>query len=185
MQNGEGRMLDETLSLDVIQGDQLTELDRAAIIDLCSQAYSGDYAPYLKIFVDPVHVLARLDGMLVSHALWITRWLQVNGDLMLRTAYVEAVATEEAYRERGLATRVMERLAAEIVDFDIGALCPAETSLYARLGWEFWQGPLFTRAADGLVPNPDEAVMILRLPNTPELDLSLSLSVEWREGEVW
>ena len=80
----------------------------------------------------------------------------------------------------------MERLVAEVGDYDIAALSPAETTLYTRLGWEFWQGPLFHRKDGELIPDPDdEAVMILRLPKTPTLDLSLPISIEWREGEVW
>ena len=179
-------MMNEDFTIEVIAGNQLNEIDRAAIIDLCSRAYEEDYTPYMAIFANPVHVLARLDGKLVSHALWITRWLQVDQSALLRAAYVEAVATEEAYRGRGLATVVMQQLAENIVDYEIGALSPAETSLYARLGWEFWQGPLFHRKDGVLIPDPpDEAVMILRLPKTPELEFSLLLSIEWREGEVW
>ncbi len=178
--------MDDGLILEVIPGNQLSVVDRAAIVDLCSRAYQEDYEPYMKTFRDPVHLLGWLAGELVSHALWITRWLQIQGGPLWRTAYVEAVATAEACRGRGFASAVMQRLAREIVAFDIGALSPADTTLYARLGWEYWQGPLFTRTAAGWQPDPpDERVMILRLPNTPALDLHAPLSVEWREGEVW
>jgi hypothetical protein len=34
-------------------------------------------------------------------------------------------------------------------------------------------------------PEDAEEVMIYRLPRTPTLDLTLSLSAEWREGELW
>jgi len=177
--------MNEKLVLEIIPKNQLSATDTAAIVDLCSQAYEEDYAPYMQTFVDPVHVLARLDGKLVSHALWITRWLQVGDGPLLRTAYVEGVATAGSFRGLGFATAVMKRLAIEIADFEIGALSPADTSLYTRLGWEFWQGPLFHRKAGRLIPDLDEAVMILRLPKTPNLDLSLPISVEWREGEIW
>jgi aminoglycoside 2'-N-acetyltransferase I len=56
---------------------------------------------------------------------------------------------------------------------------------YARLGWELWRGPLFVRTDAGLMPTPDEEVMILRLPRTTPLDLDSPLSAEWREGELW
>jgi GNAT superfamily N-acetyltransferase len=177
--------MSDKLVLKIIPKDQLSDADTAAIIDLCSLAFEEDYTPYMQTFVDPMHVLARLDGKLVSHALWITRWLQVSDGPLLRTAYVEGVATADSFRRQGLATAVMEHLAQEIADFEIGALSPADTSLYARLGWEFWQGPLFHRKAGRLVPDPDEAVMILRLPKTPNLDLAFPVSVEWREGEIW
>jgi hypothetical protein len=35
------------------------------------------------------------------------------------------------------------------------------------------------------VPTPEERVMILRLPGTPVLDDTQTLSVEWRPGEAW
>jgi aminoglycoside 2'-N-acetyltransferase I len=95
------------------------------------------------------------------------------------------MATEEAYRGRGLATAVMRRVAAEIRAFELGGLSPGQPGLYARLGWELWRGPLFIRTADGLLPTPGERVMVLRLPNTPLLDLDAPLSAEWREGELW
>lgn len=57
--------------------------------------------------------------------------------------------------------------------------------MLARLGWETWRGPLFIRTADGLLPTPDEDVMIRRLPRTPALDVTQSLSAEWRQGELW
>jgi aminoglycoside 2'-N-acetyltransferase I len=98
---------------------------------------------------------------------------------------VEAVATADAYRGRGYATAVMQRLGQEIIDFELGGLSPAEQGLYLRLGWELWRGPLFIRTAAELVPTPDEVVMVLRLPNTPSLDLDAALSAEWREGELW
>jgi aminoglycoside 2'-N-acetyltransferase I len=175
----------QKLDLEVIPKDQLSEADYAAILTLCSQAFEEDYGPYMETFSDSVHVLARQNGVLASHALWVTRWLQVGDDPLLHTAYVEGVATAGSYREQGFATAVMERLAEEITAFDIGALSPAGTTLYTRLGWEFWQGSLFHRKGGEVIPDPDEVCMILRLPKTPDLDLTLPLSVEWREGEIW
>ena len=110
----------------------------------------------------------------------------------MRTAYVEGVATEEAYRNRGFATAIMKRVAKEIQDFDLAGLSPFSVTYYERLGWELWRGPLFIRTDDGLLPSPeDEEVMILRLPSDvirphiPDLDLDAPLSAEWREGELW
>ena len=173
------------LDLLVVAGRSLRKDDYAAVLDLCSLAFEEDYEPYLQTFDDPVHVLGTINGKLVSHALWITRWLEVEDGPLLRTAYVEGVATDAQFRGRGYATAVMQRLMAEIQDYDIGGLSPADTTLYSRLGWEFWQGPLFTRVKNGWQPDPEERVMILRLPATPDLDLHLPLSIEWREEEVW
>jgi aminoglycoside 2'-N-acetyltransferase I len=80
----------------------------------------------------------------------------------------------------------MKRLAQEIRAYDLGGLSPFSVAYYARLGWELWRGPLFIRTDDGLLPTLEaEDVMILRLPNTPDLDLDAPLSAEWREGELW
>jgi aminoglycoside 2'-N-acetyltransferase I len=155
------------------------------IISLCSRAFEEDFTLYLQVFDDPIHILCKYEGKLVSHVLWITRWLHVEDLPLLRTAYVEGVATEEAYRRKGYATSIMQRLTDEIQDYDIAALSPADTTLYARLGWEYWQGPLYARKDGGLVLVPDETAMILRTSKTPDLDIHKPISIEWREGEVW
>ncbi len=175
----------ESATLHVIHTHDLGSHDRAAILTLCTRAYDVDSADDFVNFPDATHVLARINTHIVSHALWVTRWLQIETAPLLRTAYVEAVATEPVYQGQGLATSVMRRLQESIVDCDIGALSPARYGLYTRLGWEVWRGPLFTRTDHGLVATPDEEVMIFRLPRTPALDLDARLSVEWRSGEVW
>ncbi len=127
----------------------------------------------------------RYRRQLVAHALWVTRWLQCSSLQPWRTAYVEAVATDERYRNQGLATLVMRRLTEEIKDFDIGALSPSSYDFYTRLGWIAWRGPLSVRRVDELVPTPNDTVMVLPLPKTPKLDIDAPLSVEWRDGELW
>ena len=95
------------------------------------------------------------------------------------------MATEPEHQRRGFAAEVMKRLGEAITDFELGALCPAEASLYARLVWKFWRGPLYIRTSGKLLPTPDERVMVFRLPKTPHLNLDTSLSAEWRPGELW
>jgi aminoglycoside 2'-N-acetyltransferase I len=103
----------------------------------------------------------------------------------MRTAYIEGVATDEPYRKLGFASEVMKRLAQEITYFEIAGLCTGVPDLYSRLGWRIWTGPLFNRKGGELIPTSGGPVMILILSNTPEIDLSAPLSIEWREGEVW
>jgi len=103
-----------------------------------SSAYNEDMAPLLSTFADAVHVLGFANDLLVSHALWVTRFLQIGQRPPLRTAYVEAVATAPEWRKRGFAAAIMSRLASEIHDFDLAALSPFDTRYYARLGWEVW-----------------------------------------------
>lgn len=174
------------LGIEVVPGSALSDLDRRQIVAFCTRAYDEDMAPVFRSFADPTHVLGFRAGALASHALWVTRVLQAGDLPPLRTAYVEAVATDPAWRRRGFAAAVMRRLAAEVRDFDLAALSPFDEGYYARLGWETWRGPLFARTGEGLEPSPpDETVMILRLPKTPALDLTGPLSAEWREGDVW
>ena len=181
----QSNMVNQQPIIQVQKGKDLLAKQLADIYSLCSQAYEVDFKPILDSFPDPTHILIYLDKILVSHALWITRWLQVDHSLMLRTAYVEAVATHPDYQKHGLGTMAMRAVQAEIQDFDLGALSPSDDRWYARLGWERWQGPLFIRKKGKLLPTPGEDVMILRLPCTPKLDLQVTLSAEWRQGELW
>ena len=131
------------------------------------------------------HLLGRSDGALVSHLMWITRWLQPAGLAPLRTAYVEIVATHPAHQRRGHASRLLEHFVPRVADYEFAALCPATEGLYRRLGWRFWEDPRFTRKDGHAVPTPDERVMVLAGPLCPVLDFGAALSVEWRPGEVW
>jgi aminoglycoside 2'-N-acetyltransferase I len=177
--------METELRLEIIHADHLTAQQLADIHALCNRAYEEDLTSLFDTFIDVTHVLGYLGRSIVSHAMWVTRWLQPADGPFLRTAYVEMVATEPHFQRRSFATAVMKRLADAISDFDLGGLSPAEPELYAKLGWVFWSGPLFIRTLEGLLPTPDERVMILRLPKTPYLNLDLPLSAEWREGEVW
>ena len=177
--------MDEKLNVEVLHADQLAPAHLAEIHALCNRAYDEDLGPLFQTFTDATHVIGWWDSAIVSHAMWVTRWLQPGDRSPLRAAYVEMVATEPQFQRRGFAAAVMRELANAIRDYDLGGLCPAEPGLYRRLGWVFWQGPLFIRTPNGLLSTPEEQVMVLRLPKTPPLDLALPLSAEWRDGELW
>jgi aminoglycoside 2'-N-acetyltransferase I len=176
---------DDSLTLYTIPVDALTAEQRQAVITLCTLAYGEDFSDFFAACPATTHVLAYRENQLVSHAAWVTRWLQPAGWPELRTAYVEAVATHPDHQGRGYASTVLRHLATQILDFDLCGLSPSDPAFYARLGWELWQGPLAIRQADGLLPTPGERVMILRLPRTPPLDLTAQLTAEWRVGELW
>jgi aminoglycoside 2'-N-acetyltransferase I len=169
----------------LVRAADLSADERADLLALCSRAFHCDYGVIYRTFVDPTHLLGYAGRTLVCHALWITRWLQTSTSPLLRTAFVEAVATEPAWQGRGYATQVMQRLHAAIGDFDLGALSTGIHGFYRRLGWETWHGPLFIRTNGDLLATPEDTVMILRLPRTPSLDLGEPLTAEWREGELW
>ena len=180
--------MEENLHVDVLHAGQLTSEQMAEIHALCRRAYAiydVDVEPLFQTFTDTTHVIGWWGSAIVSHAMWVTRWLQPGKQPPLRTAYVEMVATEPQFQGRSFATAVMHRLAGAIHDFELGGLSPAEPMLYTNLGWVYWQGPLFIRTQDGLISTPDGSLMILRLPKTPSLDLTIPMSAEWREGELW
>lgn len=174
---------------EVRRGSGLSVNEQAAILSLCTDAYEEDFRPFLALFTEPIHVLAWQEETLVSHLLWITRWLQIDDGPLLCTAYIEAVATDIEFRNRGLASEAM-RMAVETIvqdtSYDIASLSPSDAGFYERLGWEQWRGPLLARTEIGLSAMPeDEETMIYRLPTTPELDLTCPISIEWRALEVW
>jgi aminoglycoside 2'-N-acetyltransferase I len=179
--------MDESgLSIECISSNELAGQDYAAIVAMCELAYEEPLAGLFDAYGPAQHLIGRQDGRIVSHVMWVTRWLQPDGLPPLRTAYIEMVASHPAYQSLGYATRLMAQVPRRLTsDFQLAALCPAETTLYRRLGWTFWRGPLFIRRAESLLPTPEEEVMILPLPGTPRLDLDAALSAEWREGELW
>ena len=177
--------MEDQLQLKVVNSESLSEADRNKIISLCNRAYEEDLEPLFNTFRTATHVLGYYGQSLVSHAMWVDRWLQAGNNQPMCTAYIEMVATEKIYRRRGLATAIMQRVADEIQDFDLAALSPFSVAYYERLDWQLWPGPLFIRTDSGVIPTPEEEVMILRLPRTPNLNINDPLSAEWREGELW
>ena len=163
----------------------LSAAERDEILSLCAAAFDEDVGRMIALLPGSTHVLARLDGRLVGHACWVTRWLQPDGLPLLRTAYVEAVAVHPDHQRRGIGGHVMHQLAAQVQDYDLVALSPAVKPFYMRLGWEPWAGPTAIRTDACSLPTPDEEIMILRTRRTPPLDLNARISAEWREGELW
>jgi aminoglycoside 2'-N-acetyltransferase I len=175
------------LDIQVKAAQDLSTTEYAEIVALTSRAFKRDYTPYLEMFSHSTHVLGRHQGKIVSHVLWITRWLQIWNGPLLKTAYIEGMATDLQYRNRGFASQLMQRAVAEVQDYDIAALSTGSHGFYERLGWRRWEGPLYTRKEKELIAMPEErgCVMVHSLPKTPLLDFTAPLSVEWREIEPW
>jgi aminoglycoside 2'-N-acetyltransferase I len=167
------------------------ELDadtRAEIIRLCVAAHQEPDFERLFTYIPSGgrHFMAYRDGELLSHAVVTTRWLHVEGQGRLRTAYVDAVATLPAYQRRGYGTAVLQLLARSVDDYDVGGLQSDRPEFYERLGWELWRGRLAVQSQEGTIPTPDQrGIMILRLPGTPALDLDGELTVESDGGRLW
>jgi aminoglycoside 2'-N-acetyltransferase I len=177
----------EKLYIEVKLDKTLTNKEYAEIIALTTQAFERDYTPYMEMFTNPTHILGRLNGKLVSYVAFITRWLQMGNKPLMRAAYIEGLAADLEYRNKGFASQIMNRAAAEIQDFDIAALSTGSHGFYERLGWKIWEGPLYARKEIELIAMPEEqgCVMVYALPKTPPLDITAPLSIEWRALEPW
>jgi aminoglycoside 2'-N-acetyltransferase I len=81
----------------------------------------------------------------------------------------------------------MHRLAVDIDGtYVIACLETEREQFYERLGWETWRGPLGGRSEHGLIPTPyQRGIMILRLSQTPVLDLDATLTIECQAGRIW
>ena len=94
-------------------------------------------------------------------------------ELVLRTGYVEDVATRVDMRGHGLATALMRELMTWLrsaPDLELAALSTGSHRFYESFGWERWRGPSAVTEPNGSrTPTPDEdgGIMIARLPRTP------------------
>jgi aminoglycoside 2'-N-acetyltransferase I len=179
--------MNETITVTSARTEELSADTRAAIIHVCRTAFQED--DFLRLFSyipsGGTHVLAYHEQELVGHAVATTRWLQPEGLPLLRTAYIDAVATLSAYQGQGIGSRVMRHLATVIAEYEIACLETDRMSFYGRVGWEAWRGPLAGRKADELVPTLEQkGIMILRLERTPPLDVDGLLIINY-DGRMW
>ena len=180
-------------TLRTVTTDELTTAEVARLRELMRDAFAGDEHGGFseedwQHALGGTHFLLESDGMIVSHASVVARELHVDG-VPLRTAYVEAVATDPVRQRQGLGTQVM-RSVGDFIDggeWQVAALGTGSQAFYERLGWSVWRGPSFVRTADGDVATPDEDgyIMVRRTPLTPELRRDAPISCEWRPGDVW
>jgi aminoglycoside 2'-N-acetyltransferase I len=114
----------------------------------------------------------------------------LHGGRALRTGYVEAVAVREDRRGQGHGAAVMAAVEHVVRGaYDLGALASSEeaTGFYAARGWQLWRGPTSALTPrDGITATPDVDgwIYVLPLP-AASLDLSGTLTCDWRDGDVW
>jgi aminoglycoside 2'-N-acetyltransferase I len=178
-----------TTSLDirVRRTRQLDAALRATIVELCTEAHGKDFSRlFFYLPTDGMHFIAYRGDQIISHAVVTTRWVQPERLPVLRTAYVDAVATLPAYQRRGYGSAIMRELTAHITDYDLACLETDRVTFHERLGWQRWRGPRAGRSGAELIPTPDhQNIMILRLANTPPLDLDRMLTIEAQAGRIW
>jgi len=174
-------------------GEDFAAEDLSTLLAWLETAYEdGPWRPehWDDLGPGPHLVIEDEDGALLAHA--CIAWVHVQaGDLSLRAAYVEDVATRADLRGRGLGTALLEAADPLIRQgSDLGLLATGSIGFYARHGWVPWRGPLSVREADGsLTPTPEEggSVMALLHEGTPAgIDLDAPLVRPRRDpDEAW
>lgn len=164
------------------------ELDR--LRTFLDEAYGGDFAEEdWSHTLGGLHVLVYAGTELVGHASVVQRQL-LHGQRPIRTGYVEALAVRADARRHGyggLAMTEAERIITAA--YELGGLGDGTDieGFYERRGWERWRGPTQVVSPEGInaTPEEDAAILILRTPTSPPLDLDAPLACDWRCGDVW
>ena len=73
--------MDENLKVEVLHADQVAPEHLAEIHALCNRTYDADLEPLFHTFTDATHVIGRWGSAIVSHEMWMTRWLQPSNHL--------------------------------------------------------------------------------------------------------
>jgi aminoglycoside 2'-N-acetyltransferase I len=134
-----------------------------------------------------MHALVWEGETLVGHASVVQRRM-LHGGRALRTGYVECVAVRADHRRRGHASAMMAALERIIRGaYDLGALGSTDegAALYTARGWQRWEGPTSALTPTGIVRTEEEDGAIYVLPVAVELDLTGTLTCDWRDGDVW
>ncbi len=182
----------DTPRLRRLSTQDLTPQEVAAIRELLVRAFGSDE---VERFTDDdwdhavggVHFVLDLNGEVIAHASVVEREIHVD-DHPLRTGYVEAVATAPDRQGAGFGSLLMADVTSWIMDrFELGALGTGRQRFYERQGWLIWAGPSSVRSSEGPRRTGDEDgyIMVLPTPSSPPLDLTASISCEWRPGDVW
>jgi len=116
--------------------------ERAAVLDLLAQwlgdrAFFARYFEHDPSFRDDLCFVAVDRGAIVSTLQVFRRVVRLAAGVV-QVAAVGNVFTTEAYRERGLATALLERALAAMPThgFDMSLLFATRIAFYGRLGWQ-------------------------------------------------
>jgi aminoglycoside 2'-N-acetyltransferase I len=176
--------------LRIVRSAELRADEWDELTAVCIAAFDEPWDGYWESIGPGVHVIDYDEaGRIVAHAAIVERALY-PADLVVPSAYVEAVAVLPDRQRSGLGTRVMQVID-RIIDegYRLGALGTGSQPFYERLGWEVWRGPTWIRTREGGLERSayeDGGIMVRRTPATPsQLDLDAPIAVDWRPREVW
>ena len=176
-----------TQPVEIVRTADLSEERLAAVRALLLDAFGADFSEDdWQHTLGGWHVIVG-DGQPLAHAAVVQRLLEVDA-AVLRSGYVEGVATAPARQRQGLGVQAMREVGRLIrSEFELGALSTSEHGFYERSGWERWRGPTFVRHGDELLRTADEddGIMVLRVGATVGLDLGQPICCDAREGDDW
>jgi aminoglycoside 2'-N-acetyltransferase I len=160
----------------------------AAARALLDEVFSGDMTDAdWEHALGGMHALAWEDGVLIGHASVIQRRLWLGGRA-LRTGYVEGVGVRADHRRRGVAAALLDELEDVIRGaYDLGALGTTDMArpFYEGRGWQLWQGPSSALTPRGIERTPQDDGGIYVLPVAVKLDLTVEITADWRDADVW
>jgi len=134
-----------------------------------------------------VHALVWEGAELIGHASLVQRRI-LYGGRALRTGYVEGVGVRADRRRRGHGAAMMQALERILRGaYDLGALGASDegAEFYAARGWKLWLGPTSALTPNGIARTEDDDGCIYVFPLVVPLDLSNSLTCDWRDGDLW
>ena len=174
-----------SLSIERVRTSSLAPRVLEQVQALCKDAYGEDLSRYFADIGPGVHLIGWHGPALVSHlhvgrSSAVCRWAGAAAVGLCRTGRNAHPRPQARVRDEVVCSGWRSRSRRTT-----SAPSPGPTTLYERLGWEKWRGPLSVRTGEGIMPTPDEEVLVLRLPGSPALDLDASLAVDWRPGEIW
>jgi len=177
------------MEIAVVESDRIAADTRTALRTLWDRAFGDRFSEDdAEHAYGGVHVLARDGDRLIGHASAVPRRIRF-GDAPWRTVgYVEAVATDPEHQGRGVGTRTMAMLSAEVrARWPVAMLSTGRaTGFYETLGWERWRGLSYTATSTGVVADDEHGgLMILRLDPATVPDLSVAVTCEDRSGDAW
>jgi aminoglycoside 2'-N-acetyltransferase I len=139
-----------------------------------------------------IHVFVNDDtNTLLAHAAIVPRVIRHGSDA-LHVGYVEAVAVRPDLQGQGLGRLLMDQVESIVrAEYQIGALNAVKDAVpfYRHRDWTLWTGA--TAALDragGIVATDDAEDRIMLLGSklySQEIDQSLTLTCDWRPGDLW
>jgi aminoglycoside 2'-N-acetyltransferase I len=178
------------LSIETCRTYSMSPELRREVLDLCNAAFGQPFETLFSLLPpDGLHLLGREDGKLVSHLVITDRWLRVEGGPNMRTAYIDAVATQAEFRRRGFAGALLKRVV-ELCSSrcDLLALSMDNPELYTRYGFVKWHGRLSTEkeSGTGVETLPGQGRLMVRVVNMSILpDAARTMTANWRPGGGW